>query len=103
MSDGLIPTSLTAEQAAELVDGIRASFEAAWQHYSDGCTLLVNAYRSEGWTPLGLEDWSAFVSHTLDIDHLKISRAERQAIVATLREGGLTVRAIATATGLSVG
>jgi hypothetical protein len=93
----------TKKAASELVQGIRASFNAAWSHYEDGCRQLVDAYRGRAWEPLGLKDWDAFVRHTLDVDHLRIPRVERTAIVEALTAGGLSIRAIAVATGLSVG
>lgn len=94
---------LSVDTVNGLVGSIRSSFEAAWQHYEDGCRLLVEAYQGKAWLALGISDWEAFISHTLDVDHLKIPRAERQQIVRSLREGGLTVRDIAFATGLGVG
>lgn len=101
--DVTVPEPLDAERVGELVSAIRSSFESAWEHYANGCALLVEAYQGRAWEPLGLPDWGAFVSHTLDVEHLKIPRAQRREIVQVLREGGLTVRAIAAATGMSVG
>jgi hypothetical protein len=94
------PQQLPPEEAIELVQTIRTSFEAAWQHYSDGCAALVEAFQRRAWEPLGLPNWDAFVRHTLDVDHVKIPKAERQAIVEALSDGGLSVRQIAAATGL---
>jgi hypothetical protein len=94
---------LLPEEANGLVATIRSSFEAAWSHYADGCSALLEAYHGRAWEPLGLPDWAAFVTHTLDIEHLRIPKAQRQAIVRALRDGGLSMRAIATATGLALG
>jgi hypothetical protein len=82
------------------VTAIRSSIEQAWQHYGEGCAYLITAHEGRAWEALGLKDWAAFVRHTLDVEHLKIPKAERQAIVTVLSEGGLSVREIAAATGL---
>ncbi|HEY3843151.1 MAG TPA: hypothetical protein VGL48_07850 [Acidimicrobiales bacterium] len=91
--------TMPAERAEQLVNGIRAAFTSAWE----GVELLVEAHQGRAWEPLGLPDWEAFVAHTFDVDHVRIPKAERAAIVEALREGGLNVRAIAAATGLGVG
>ena len=103
MTDLPAAATMSAEAATTLVDGIRSSFEQAWASYADGCRLLVEAHRGRAWEALGLSGWAEFVSHTLDVEHLKIPKAERRAIVAALRDGGLSVREIAAATGLGVG
>jgi hypothetical protein len=94
---------LSSENVGSLVDGIRSSFERAWEHYTDGCRQLVAAYQGKAWLALGLSDWPSFVAHTLDVDHLRIPKADRRQIVMALSEGGLSVRAVAAATGLGVG
>jgi ParB family chromosome partitioning protein len=95
--------TLSHEDATALVNGIRTSFEKAWANYADGCRLLVGAHRARAWEPLGLSGWSEFVTLTLDVEHIKIPRTQRRAIVRSLREGGLSVREVAAATGLGVG
>jgi transposase len=96
-------TTLTRDEAETLVTAIQFSLDAAWQYYSEGCLQLIAAHKGRAWIPLGLANWEEFVSQTIDVDHIRIPKPERRAIVAALREGGLTLRAIASATGLSVG
>ena len=38
-------TALSAQGVDRLVESIRSSFEQAWQHYEDGCALLVEAHQ----------------------------------------------------------
>jgi transposase len=91
---------LSSEEAGALVADIRSSFESAWDHYANGCTQLLEAYEGRAWIALDLDGWSAFVRHTLDVEHLRIPKAEREGIVQALTDGGLSVREVATATGL---
>lgn len=95
--------NLAEEQAADLVERIRVSFGAAVRFFDLGCKLLVEAYQGRAWEALGLADWSAFVHHTFDVDRLKLTGSDRAEIVAALRDGGLSMRAVATATGLGLG
>jgi hypothetical protein len=94
---------LAEEQAADLVERIRVSFGAATRFFDLGCKLLVEAYQGRAWEALGLADWSAFVHHTFDVDRLRLTGSDRAEIVAALRDGGLSMRAVATATGLGLG
>jgi hypothetical protein len=94
---------LAEEQAADLVDRIRVSFDASVRFFDLGCKLLVDAYQNRAWEALNLADWAAFVRHTLDIDRLRLTGSDRAEIVAALREGGLPMRAVAAATGLGLG
>ena len=98
-----IVSTITTNEVAVLVENIRTAFESAWRHYSVGCRLLVTTYQSRAWEPLGLADRGAFADHTFDVEHLNIPKAERKAIIETLRGGGPSVWAIAAATGLGVG
>ncbi len=93
-------TTLSSRDATTLVECIRSSFESAWDHYADGCRQLVEAYQGKAWEALGLKDWAEFVSHTLDVDHLRIPKAERLEFVRVLTAGGLSVRDVSAAIGM---
>jgi hypothetical protein len=95
------PPALTTDAATTLVNGIRSSFELAWVNYADGCQQLVEAYQGRAWEPLGLKDWGEFVTHTLDVDHLRIPKSERFEFVRILTEGGLSLRDVGAAIGVT--
>ena len=94
-------TSLSKDAATTLVEDIRSSFEAAWDHYANGCRQLVEAYQGRAWEPLGLSSWAEFVTHTLDVEHLRIPKAERLEFVRVLTEGGLSLRDVSAAIGVA--
>jgi hypothetical protein len=98
----IVSQALSPEEAIVLVDGIQSDLSLAWERYAAGCEKLVKAYRGRAWMALGLPDWPAFVAHTLDVDHLKIPKAERQEIIRILIDGGLNFREVSSATGLGL-
>jgi hypothetical protein len=97
----LTVTPLSKEDAATLVTDIRSSFESAWDHYAAGCSQLVEAYQGRAWEPLGLAGWAEFVTHTLDVAHLRIPKAERLEFVRILSEGGMSLRDVGATIGVT--
>lgn len=53
------------------------------------------------WLSLGYESWDAYTSTEFGATRLKLPREERQESVASLRESGLSIRAIASGLGIS--
>lgn len=86
----------TEDQARALTDRIKVAVEGTW-------LLIQEAYTSRAWATLGYETWDAYCSAEFGTSRLKLPREERQEVVASLRESGLSVRAIASATGASYG
>ena len=88
--------TLTREQARALTDRIKEAIEGVWD-------LVAEAYETRAWQVLGYAHWNAY--HEAEFGDLKIrpSRLDRPLVVQALRERGLPIRAIATATGASVG
>jgi transposase-like protein len=86
----------TQEQARALTDRIKIAVEGTWQ-------LIREAYTSRTWAVLGYDTWDAYCTSEFGETRLKLPREERQEIVSSLRESGLSVRAIASATGVGVG
>lgn len=86
----------TAEQARALTDRIKVAVEGTWQ-------LIREAYTTRTWAVLGYESWDAYCAEEFPTTHLKLPREERPEAVASLREAGLSIPAIASATGLGVG
>lgn len=84
----------TQEQARALTDRIKIAVEGTWQ-------LIREAYTSRTWAVLGYSTWDAYCAAEFGETRLKIPREERQEVAASLRDSGLSMRAIGSATGVS--
>ncbi len=95
--DSLVDTEDAEESAArQITDQIKTAVEGAWN-------LIREAYTSRAWAALGYDSWDGYCSAEFGTSRLRLPREERQEIVGSLRDAGLSVRAIAAATGLGVG
>jgi len=86
----------TAEQARMLTDRIKIAVEGTWQ-------LIKEAYTGRAWAVLGYDTWDAYCNAEFGQARLRLPREERQEVVASLRESGMSYPAISAATGMSVG
>jgi transposase-like protein len=86
----------THEEARALTDRIKIAVEGTWQ-------LIREAYTSRTWAVLGYDTWDAYCTAEFGNTRLRLPREERQEVVASLRDSGLSVRAIASATGVGRG
>lgn len=84
----------TPETARYLTDRIKVALEGTWQ-------LIAEAYVSRAWAALGYGTWDEYCTREFGTTRLRLPREERQEVVASLRESGLSTRAIAAATGQS--
>lgn len=91
-----INTDLAASDARHLTDRIRAALDTTWQ-------MIRDAYLGRAWVALGYTSWDDYTTQEFGTARLRIPREERQEWVGSLRESGLTVRAIAQGTGLGIG
>lgn len=91
MNDIALPTQ---EEARALTDRIKIAVEGTWQ-------LIREAYTSRTWAVLGYDTWDAYCTAEFGETRLRLPREERQEVVASLRDSGLSTRAIASATGLA--
>ena len=82
----------TTDQARQLTDRIKVAVEGTW-------LLIQEAYTSRAWAVLGYDSWDSYCNTEFGSARLRLPREERQEVVASLRESGLSVRAIASATG----
>ncbi|OIV38003.1 hypothetical protein BIV57_07970 [Mangrovactinospora gilvigrisea] len=62
---------------------------------------VLAAFRERDWETLGYRDWDAYLSGEFGAHRVRLPRSERQQIVAALREGAMSTRAIASAIGVS--
>ncbi|MGW1246967.1 hypothetical protein [Streptomyces sp. NPDC002535] len=86
--------TLAHNQARALTDRIKVAVEGTW-------LLIQEAYTSRAWAALGYDTWDAYCTAEFGQARLRLPREERQEVVASLRENGLSTRAIASATGVS--
>ncbi|MFF6781392.1 hypothetical protein [Streptomyces sp. NPDC012510] len=84
----------TQEQARALTDRIKVAVEGTW-------LLIQEAYTSRTWAALGYATWDAYCAAEFGTARLRLPREERQEVVASLRESGMSLRAISSATGIS--
>lgn len=84
--------AITAVDARRITDQIKAGVEAVWH-------LIEQAYTTRAWSALGYQSWDDYCTREFGTSRLRLPREERQEVVASLRESGLSIRAIAAATG----
>jgi hypothetical protein len=87
---------LTADQARELTDQIKADVSAVRN-------LVIEAFTRRVWVALGYDSWDAYCDGELGTARLRLPRHERPEMVAWLRTAGMSRRAIAPALGVSEG
>lgn len=82
--------------ARRLTDKIKVGVEGVW-------LLIEQAYTSRAWQALGYKSWDNYTTREFGTSHLKLPREDRTEIIGSMRDAGLSLRAIGSATGLSVG
>jgi hypothetical protein len=87
---------MDAEEARLLTDEIKRDAEVLWDK-------IVTVYTQRAWAALGYATWDEYVIRELGSTRLRLPREERTEIVTSLRHAGLSMRAIASATGLGRG
>ncbi|WP_445168763.1 helix-turn-helix domain-containing protein [Mycolicibacterium sp. Dal123E01] len=85
---------LTVEQARQLTDEIKVDAGALW-------TKLARAYTERAWAALDYASWDAYCAGEFQSLRLRLPLEERQEVVRSLRDAGLSIRAIASGTGSS--
>ncbi len=85
---------LTWDDARALTDRIKVNLGVTWE-------LVTEAYLGRAWTALGYESWAIYCREELDLRHLRLPRDKRMEGVAALYASGMSLRAVAEATGYS--
>ena len=83
---------ISAQDARNLTDKIKAGTAALWE-------LIKEAYASRAWASLGYASWDDYCTQEFGTSRIRLPREERQEVVASMREIGMSVRAISSATG----
>lgn len=91
---GEIVATMTEAEAREITNRITTSIGVCWD-------LIKTAYLGRAWTALGYASWDDYTKAEFDEAHLRLPREERREAVASLRDAGLSIRAIAAATGIA--
>ncbi|MFE3229867.1 hypothetical protein [Nocardia sp. NPDC059228] len=84
----------TVEAARELTNRINATVAQLWE-------LVSQAYLTRVWIALDYRSWDDYCAAEFDRARIRLPREERTEVIASLREIGMSTRAIAAATGLS--
>lgn len=84
--------TITSAEARALTDRIKVAVDGTW-------LLIQEAYISRAWSVLGYASWDDYCTREFGTSRLRLPREERQEVVASLREIGMSQRAIASATG----
>lgn len=87
---------MSAAEARERTDNLKRHLTNAWFE-------LKELYVGSAWVALGFHSWDAYVKSEFGTLQLTPPPAERVAVMVDMRTAGMSNRAIATATGLSVG
>lgn len=85
---------LTQKAARDLTDQIRTGMESIYH-------LICAAYTGRAWTALGYGSWDEYVTREFGNLHLRPPLEDRHDVVLSLREVGMSTRAIAAATHIS--
>lgn len=86
--------ALSRTDARALTDQIKVGVEAVWQ-------LITRAYTERAWDVLGYSSWDDYCTREFGTSRLRLPREERTEVVSSLRDSGLSLRAIEAATGVS--
>lgn len=87
-------TNLAAVEARAITDRIKATISDAWD-------LIEQAYATRVWDALGYDSWDHYCLTEFGTTRLRLPRDERREVIVSMREIGMSTRAIASATGLS--
>lgn len=89
-----IEAIMDTTEARAITDQIKTGVEAVWH-------LITRAYTERAWSALGYTSWDDYCTREFGTSRLRLPREERAEVVSSLRDAGLSLRAIAAATGIS--
>ena len=78
---------LTEAEAEKLTAAIHRSTEHVWK-------LISEAYSRRAWAALGYDSWDDYCQVEFESSRIRLPREQRASAVASLRESGLSIRAI---------
>lgn len=93
-STGEIVDVMDAGKARYMTEEIKSDLSNIW---SD----IEELYAGRAWIALGYESWDDYCREEFGSSRIKLPSEERREVVSSLRDAGLSTRAIAAATGAS--
>jgi hypothetical protein len=84
----------TAEEARALTDRIKVAVEGTWH-------LITEAAMRGAHLALGYATWDDYVTREFGSSRLRLPREDRPEVLGSMRDAGMSVRAIASATNLA--
>jgi hypothetical protein len=84
---------LNEDEARQLTEEIRTVGDQHWE-------LIKRAYQGRAWLALGYETWDDYVEAQFSSNHYRVPREEQQSVVLSLRQAGMSLRAIADVAGV---
>lgn len=90
------PAPLSETEARELTEQITEGL-------NDVHSLIMQAWEGRAWEALGYESWDAWIDGNFRGLQLRPPREQRDEVVRSMREAGMSMRAISQATELSRG
>lgn len=89
----LVTQQLDATSARDLTDATKKILGAAWEN-------VEILYLGRAWVPLGYASWDEYCAQEFT-DRLQLPREDRQEMVRSLREAGLSTHAIGSVVGVN--
>lgn len=96
-------TTMTTNPAPLNEADARGLTEQIAEGLADVHSLIVQAWEGRVWEPLGFETWDAWIDSNFRGLQLRPPREQREEVVQSMREAGMSFRAISQATDLSYG
>jgi hypothetical protein len=93
---GELVTAMSEDDARQITERIASNLGILWQD-------VKQAYEGRVWLALGYGSWDEYCTTEFGNTRIQLPREDRQEVVQSLREAGLSIRAIASATGSSRG
>lgn len=85
---------LSTADARELTDRIRVNLDGLWE-------MVIEAFTRGAHRALGYASWDEYCEIEFGSNRIRLPREERQETVRSMREHGMSTRAIESATGIS--
>lgn len=92
----VVTVDLSEDEARDLTDQIASDLTGVWE-------LIKQAYIGRAWNALYYSSWDEYCREEFGASRLRLPSEERREVVGSLRDAGLSIRAIAAATGTSSG
>lgn len=88
----------TVDEARARAERIRTGLDSVHHTRND----IIDAYQARDWEALDYDSWASYVeTEFVAATRLRLPREDRRELVSTLRDAGMSTRAIADATGTS--